>query len=91
LWQVTYTEPGADVDRFMCDIDFINKDLAVADRNQADNHVKTGCFSRPVGPQQTNDSTGLDLNGHTTHDVPFAERFMQVYRFEHVADSSLII
>jgi len=44
-----------------------------------------------AGPQQTNDSTGLDLDGHATHDVPFAKRFMQVYRFEHVADSSLII
>jgi hypothetical protein len=75
----------------MCDIDSINKDLAVANRNQADNHVKTGCFSGPVGAQQTNDSTGLDLYGHAAHDVPFTERFMQVYRFEHVAGSSLTI
>ena len=43
--------------------------------NQTDDHVKTGCFSRPVGPQETNNLTCVDAHADALYDVSAAIAF----------------
>ena len=81
--QVADTKAGADIHRFVGDIYAVHRYIALVGRDQAYNHVETGCFASTVGAKQANHLAGFNLDVYTTYNLFFTVGFVEIDCFEH--------
>jgi hypothetical protein len=82
LGEVAEAELGPFVDRERGDILPFEVDLPFVGLDKTDGHVESGCFSSPVGAQETDYFSRLDVERKSVYDGLVIEPFHKVFYFK---------
>src|SRR5512138_2177269 len=82
LGQITEPETSAPMDGEFRKIEIIEEDAARIGRHEADDHVESGRFPGPIGPEQTDDFSLSDFDREIIDDSARTEAFRESFDTE---------